>query len=1127
MLKQSLFKGKLKLPILTMICMASIVTAQAQTTGTVYVIARNSTETQLYRLTNPGTSQVQAIPVGSPSTIPYQTIAYYNGSLYGTVSHMYSSSNSAGSGVPNIVQINPATGVATYIAATFPPMYIGAPSGDNGSGYLAYGNYEAGDVANGYLYVNRMSAWPSSGNTRELYRVNLSTGAVNTVIVGAGYGDFVYHNGYLYAYGCASLSMAYGRLLRIDPNTGSMTMINSTVGFSGIAPACWKDGSGVMYFNRQVVYNPNTGAITTDANVGTGNLTSTYGDFADGTWSPMAATTTVSGNIYSDPTGNNTGTTGTNAGGVYASLVNSAGTVVATVPVNANGSYSFPDVTPGTYSVVLTTNPSGSATPSLPAGWAITGEGYQVWDPVKDGKINNITVGSTPVTPVNFMMEQLPTAGSASPTLANPGGTGTINITSYFTGTDPDGTIAQVHFTTFPTNTTSIKIGNTTYTSANWPAGGVTVPYGTTVLIDPIDGAASPVVPFKVIDNAGKESINTGNITVNSFVTTTVSGNVYSDPAGNNTGTAGTNAGGLYASLVNSAGTVVATVPVNSDGTYSFTGVTAGTYSVVLTTNPSGSATPSLPAGWVNTGEGYQVWDPVKDGKINNITVGSTPVTPVNFMVERLPTAGTTNPTATNPGGTGTIDITSSITGTDPDGTVAQVHFTTFPTNVTSITIGGITYTPANWPAAGVTVPYGTPVLIDPTGTGNPVVPFKVIDNAGKESTNSGNVTINLVAPTTTTLSGNVFSDPTGTYINVTGTNAGGVYISLVNSTGTVVATVPVNADGTYSFTGVAAGTYSLVLTTNPAGNSTPSLPTGWVNMDEGYEAWDLVKDGKINNITVGSTPVEPVYFLIEQLPTAGTTSPAATDPGGTGTIGITSSITGTDPDGTIAQVHFTTFPTNVTSITIGGINYTPGNWPPIGVTVPYGTPALIDPAGTGNPVVPYKVFDNAGKESTNTGSATVNLATPGAIPDLTPSVEIDNLSFPVASVPRDFVVNVFEINGAVASTPLITVRIAKLSAFTITYPTASSSSDVFGGIANENSNWNFTENASFIIATAKPGVTIPANGSAILGFSIARKPGVTNGTSQNLTTTIVGLSGGETNTTNNKTLTSFTASPN
>jgi hypothetical protein len=145
--------------------------------------------------------------------------------------------------------------------------------------------------------------------------------------------------------------------------------------------------------------------------------------------------------------------------------------------------------------------------------------------------------------------------------------------------------------------------------------------------------------------------------------------------------------------------------------------------------------------------------------------------------------------------------------------------------------------------------------------------------------------------------------------------------------------------------------------------------------------------------------------------------------------------------------------------------------------------------------------------------------------PDLTPTLDIDGLSFSPTSTGRDFVVNVFEINNVLALNP-ITVRLPKLSAFTITYATTSGTSNVFGGIPNQNSNWSFTENASFITATALPGVNIPANGGAVLGFTVARKPGIIDGTTQNLTPTITGLSGGEVKTNNNNVTTSFTATP-
>jgi hypothetical protein len=406
------------------------------------------------------------------------------------------------------------------------------------------------------------------------------------------------------------------------------------------------------------------------------------------------------------------------------------------------------------------------------------------------------------------------------------------------------------------------------------------------------------------------------------------------------------------------------------------------------------------------------------------------------------------------------------------------------------------------------------------------VIPFKVIDNAGKESTNTGTVTVNLTAPATYTVSGNVYDDANGGTIDGTGTNAGGnLYVVLTNASGTIIGSSPVAANGTYSIN-APAGTYSAILTTSPT-STTPALPAGWVNTNEGLtSAGDGTVNGTIPSINVTGN-VSGTNFGIDQLPTAGSSTVNTTNPGGTGTINLTSNFTGTDPDGTVDSIRFTTFPNNTTSITIGNNTYTPANWPATGVTVPVGTTVLLDPTdGAGTPIVPYKVIDNAGKVSTNTGIVTVNITAPGAIADLTPSVDIDNLSFPVADAPRDFIVNVFEINGATAGNT-ITVRIAKLSAFTITYPSESGSSNVYGGIANENSNWTFTETASFITVTSKPGVTIPANGVAKLGFNIARKTGIINGTTQNLTTTILGGSGGENNTANNKTLTSFTASGN
>ena len=140
-----------------------------------------------------------------------------------------------------------------------------------------------------------------------------------------------------------------------------------------------------------------------------------------------------------------------------------------------------------------------------------------------------------------------------------------------------------------------------------------------------------------------------------------------------------------------------------------------------------------------------------------------------------------------------------------------------------------------------------------------------------------------------------------------------------------------------------------------------------------------------------------------------------------------------------------------------------------------------------------------------------------------TPTTDIDELSFFTDGTSRDFIVNLYEIEN-VPATGQIRLRLTKLTAFTITYPTTNTVSNVFGGISNENGNWTFTETQSFITATAKAGITIPANGQALIGFNITRKVGTPPGNSQNITATIIGGSGGEINTTNNQVVTTVTA---
>ncbi|MCP9763706.1 hypothetical protein [Lacihabitans soyangensis] len=142
---------------------------------------------------------------------------------------------------------------------------------------------------------------------------------------------------------------------------------------------------------------------------------------------------------------------------------------------------------------------------------------------------------------------------------------------------------------------------------------------------------------------------------------------------------------------------------------------------------------------------------------------------------------------------------------------------------------------------------------------------------------------------------------------------------------------------------------------------------------------------------------------------------------------------------------------------------------------------------------------------------------------DYTPTIDIDALTFNAAGFGRDFVVNIYEALGG-TNTSSLQFRMTKPSAFTLTYPTTNSLSQVFGGTNNNNSDWTFSETSLFITATLKAGVIIPANGQSVIGFRAQRKSSIAKGTSQNLAVTILDSTGGDSDTFNNTRRTSITA---
>lgn len=171
----------------------------------------------------------------------------------------------------------------------------------------------------------------------------------------------------------------------------------------------------------------------------------------------------LSGAVLNDGNGNTDNTVSTNGLGalapvngtnlegtqLYVTLVNSSNVPVATASVGPDGTYSFLSVAPGTYSVVLSTYPTGTISPDspLPTGWDNTGEQLGTTsggaDNLSNGILSEIVVATTDVTDANFGINKKPVVlpGIDTPR-ANPGETTLSPVTStLFQGSDQeDGT---------------------------------------------------------------------------------------------------------------------------------------------------------------------------------------------------------------------------------------------------------------------------------------------------------------------------------------------------------------------------------------------------------------------------------------------------------------------------------------------------------------------------------------------------------------------------------------------------------------------------------------------------------------------------------------------------------------
>jgi hypothetical protein len=266
-------------------------------------------------------------------------------------------------------------------------------------------------------------------------------------------------------------------------------------------------------------------------------------------------------------------------------------------------------------------------------------------------------------------------------------------------------------------------------------------------------------------------------------------------------------------------------------------------------------------------------------------------------------------------------------------------------------------------------------------GTNITTLTFKVFvrgDGGGQEwghtAINAGDeflIGVSLNMPNI--IRGNVFNDANGLIdntINGTGTNlSNSLFANLVDENNLIVASTAIATDGSYSFTNIGDGNYTIILTTiqGTQGNaaSSASLPTGWINTGENIGI-NAGNDGVVNGvipISVSSANISNanfgIVFCSNLMTSISSSSVNTTACLGTGfTLTSTAAINyqwyrdSTPIVGANAQTYIPTVSGTYTMhvITGGGVCNISSN--PISVIINYAATPIITPSDTANTCV-------------------------------------------------------------------------------------------------------------------------------------------------------------------------------
>ncbi|MCP4105010.1 MAG: Cna B-type domain-containing protein [Desulfobacteraceae bacterium] len=626
---------------------------------------------------------------------------------------------------------------------------------------------------------------------------------------------------------------------------------------------------------------PNSVPVTISGN---GSATANFGDQGKGT---------VSGKVFNDFNGDGTQNSGENGlSGVTIELIDKKGNITATTTTSADGSYSFSGVPAGGYTAretdpedFVSTTPNEVSFTLLDGGAATANFGDQTAGTISGKVFNDFNGDGT----------------------QNPGENGLSNVTVELV--DESGQIIA----------TVTTVADGSYSFADVEEGSYTVQE-----TDP-EGFISTTSNSVQVSLPSGES---GTANFGDHETGTVSGKVFNDTNGNGKQDSGENGlGSVTVELVDESGQVIETVTTVADGSYSFADITEGVYTI-RETDPTGfvsttdnEVTVSVSAGGAGTanfGDQQEIlssitgiaWDDVNgngtqdqgesglggvtiellDSEGNLMDVATTAadgtyvledVIPGAYTVQEIDPDGYTSTTNNKV----TVSVSGGVTGIADfgdrqAGVVSGTVYNDINGNGTRDTdedgIGGVTVeltdSEGNVVETTTTLEDGSYSFADnPEGT----YTVKETDPQDFNSTTPNSVSVNVPSGGSAsanfgdqpkgTVSGTVFNDTDGNGVQDTGEEGiEGVTVELLDEDENVVATTTTDEDGTYAFTDIPEGSYT-VKENDPDGYSDTSSSTipvnvpadGSANADFGEQQKGTVS-GNVFNDTDGDGKQDP-----------------------------------------------------------------------------------------------------------------------------------------------------------------------------------------------------------------------------------------------------------------------------